>query len=429
MARHNRVLRNAIANYAGAGVLVVVPILTLPTYLSRLGDLQWGLLGFVATLQSLLAVLDAGMSQVLIREFAIRLDGPPGEARTSAGRLLANCERFYLFLGLGVAAILLALAHPISLYWLNVSSDLQHLGRLAVMGAAGLCALQLMGVLYRGVLIAAQNQASLNLVLGTGAIVRYGGGVLVVLASPTIQAYLTWHLMSLALEIFVRHRLAWQAVGGRNFEAGGSRDELRLVLTGMGIWTFAAMLGAISAQMDKSILTAMRPIGDLASYFVASQVAAGAVQLFYPVITAMLPLMLQPAVRAADSFRTNLKMAAILLLVCGALTLFMLVYGRDGLTWWLGEQRAVQVQPLLCVLLLGVGFNALTNIGYINWLALGKRVHLLVANGTALGVVCVSTPLLVAQYGVMGAAVAWALGQLTTLLISLGWVSNAFRRN
>ena len=424
----NRVVSNTIANYVGAAVIVAVPILTLPTYLNQLGNVQWALVGFVATLQSLLTVLDAGMSQVLVREFAIRLTGTVRRAAPSAARLLASCERFYFLLGICAAAILLVLSYPISNYWLNVSADTQHLGRLAVIGAGVLCALQLLGVLYRGVLIAAQDQARLNLVLSAGSILRYGGGALAVALSPTIQTYLVWHILSFALEVLVRCRLAWRTVGGRPPSVTEAHSEIRGVLGGMGIWTFAAMIGAISAQMDKSILAAMRPIGELASYFVASQLAAGAIQLFYPVTTAMLPVLIQPARSARDLFLTHLKMAAVLLLICGFIAGFMLIFGWDTIAWWIGEQRAADVVPLLGILLSGVGCNALANIGYINWLAGDRRWRLLTANSAALLVVCALVPLLVSRIGVTGAAIAWSLGQFLTLIISLDWIGNTFKR-
>ncbi|MGV2481796.1 UNVERIFIED_CONTAM: hypothetical protein IGO34_33920, partial [Salmonella enterica subsp. enterica serovar Weltevreden] len=77
--------RNILANYAGSGVLVLAPLLALPGYLAALGPAQFGLVSFVVLLQTILGLMDAGLGQALVREFALRArpqGGPAIEAAT-----------------------------------------------------------------------------------------------------------------------------------------------------------------------------------------------------------------------------------------------------------------------------------------------------------------------------------------------------------
>ena len=62
--------KNIFANYIGAGAVALGPILVLPWYLAALGPKQFGLIGFIGMLQAVLGLLDAGMSQALVREIA-----------------------------------------------------------------------------------------------------------------------------------------------------------------------------------------------------------------------------------------------------------------------------------------------------------------------------------------------------------------------
>ena len=70
--------RNILANYLGTGVVALAPMLALPWYLAALGPKQFGLIGFIVMLQAVLGLLDAGMSQALVREIAVRLDSIDG---------------------------------------------------------------------------------------------------------------------------------------------------------------------------------------------------------------------------------------------------------------------------------------------------------------------------------------------------------------
>ena len=86
--------KNILANYLGAGTVALAPVLALPWYLAALGPKQFGLIGFIVMLQAVLGLLDAGMSQALVREITIRLDSADGGQRSTAS-LLFGFERLY----------------------------------------------------------------------------------------------------------------------------------------------------------------------------------------------------------------------------------------------------------------------------------------------------------------------------------------------
>ena len=76
--------KNILSNYVGMGVVALAPILALPWYLAALGPKQFGLIGFITMLQAILGLLDAGMSQALVREFSVRLSLADGGRRSTA---------------------------------------------------------------------------------------------------------------------------------------------------------------------------------------------------------------------------------------------------------------------------------------------------------------------------------------------------------
>lgn len=153
--------RNILANYVGAGVAVLAPVIALPWYLSVLGPKQFGLIGFMVMLQAVMGLLDAGMSQALVREITVRLDSPDGK-RHSAAALLFGFERIYWLFGLGSGFVMVLLGDLIATRWLNLKVMPIEVGKGAIYGAAALFAMQFPGSIYRSVLVGVQAQVILN---------------------------------------------------------------------------------------------------------------------------------------------------------------------------------------------------------------------------------------------------------------------------
>lgn len=136
--------RNIIANYLGAGAMILAPILALPWYLDQLGSKQYGLIGFVATLQVVLGLIDAGISQALVRDFATRFDGTVDGKKKSA-ILLFGFERIYWIFSLSIGLGTWLASRFIAEHWLNLDGLPLSSGVMAVSGAAVIFAAQFPG--------------------------------------------------------------------------------------------------------------------------------------------------------------------------------------------------------------------------------------------------------------------------------------------
>jgi O-antigen/teichoic acid export membrane protein len=144
--------RNILANYLGAGLVALAPILTLPWYPAALGPKQFGLIGFVVMSQAILGLLDAGTSQALVRAITVRLDSTD-KGRLGVASLLYGFERIYWLFALCAACVVLVLANTIAARWLNLEGLSHASGREAVCGAAFIFAAQFPGSVYRSLLV------------------------------------------------------------------------------------------------------------------------------------------------------------------------------------------------------------------------------------------------------------------------------------
>jgi O-antigen/teichoic acid export membrane protein len=416
--------KNILANYVGTGFTVLAPVLALPWYLSALGSKQWGLVGFVSTMQAVLSLMDAGMSQALVREFAVRI-GRKEEGRAQAATLLFGFERIYWGFALSAASVTALASELIATRWLNLGDIPVEQGRYAVYGAAAIFAAQFPGSVYRSLLVGAQAQVALNSVMLGGALLRHIGGVMVVLHSRTLVSYLAWHAMAALTETFVRSVMSWRTLRVKRRNLGWNSLEVRQTLSLVASMSGAVLLGALNVQMDKIILSRIVTVEEFGYYTIASTVAIGSLQLIYPIVQAALPRAVQMRNEPKPLRKFYMKLYAIVgsLVAVAAILYFFL--GRVLLEFWLRDIRIVaEVYPLLSVLLIGTGMNALYNIGYVNWIARKQTDRILQVNGVSLLLSILLIPPLVLRIGAVGAAFGWLIINFTGAIISLEWLKN-----
>ena len=414
--------RNIIANYFGAAAVVAGPLLAMPYYLSILGAPQFGLISFVILIQMILGLLDAGLSQALVREVAIRF-GPLAAQQRSAAYLLYGFERIYWLFAITAGLVLVLFSNLIATHWLNLNKLPLYLGQQAVLGAAIIFIVQFPGSVYKSLLLGSQSQISLNSITFVSAVVRHVGSVLLVMHYQTLTAYLVWHVAVGLLETTARAVFAWKLVVIQRKELHWSIEELlptwRLTSAMLG----ATLLGAITVQIDKIALSRMASIEQFGYYTIASIVAGGVLQLVYPVIQAALPrvINLRNNPDVLRVFNKKLfKLIAVLVLLGLCMYLFT---GHWLLGVWLKDEIAVDIiYPILGILLVGTALNAFYNVGYINWIAKENTHRILWVNATSLILSVVLIPAFIASYGIGGAAVGRFIMNFIGFLISLEWL-------
>lgn len=413
--------KNILANYAGAGVLALAPLLALPWYLAALGPQRFGLVGFVVMLQALLALVDAGMSQALVRELALRFQAGV-TARQQTANLLLGFERIYWGFALGAALVMAFLSQIITTHWLALGELSAEEGTRAVLGAAAIFAFQFPGSLYRSLLVGAQAQVGLNIVMVGGALLRHLGGAFLVTAWPSLTTYLVWHAGTALLETMVRGLVAWHTVDVRRRISRWDGEQLRVVGRMVAGMSVASLLGALTVQVDRLIVSKLVPIEQFGYYTIAVAVSAGALQLIYPLVQAALPraIALKDDPDQLHRFSVKLLMYIGAIVIAGAL--FFVVMGQWVLTLWLKDLAVAQlVFSLLSFLLIGSALNAFYNVGYIHWMIDQRFGNILRVNLAALVLSVLVIPPLVDAHGIVGAAFGWVVINLAGFALSLGW--------
>lgn len=414
--------RNIFANYLGTSAMVLAPIFALPWYFSELGPRQFGLIAFITMLQAILGLLDAGMGQALVREVAVRFDTTDrGRYRTAS--LLFGFERIYWVFALCAGCLVVLLADTIATHWLNLDGLPVATGREAIYGAAAIFAAQFPGSIYRSLLVGAQAQIALNGIMSGGALLRHVGGVAVVVVWPSLSAYLIWHATIALLETLTRGRWAWSVLQVKRSQVKWDANELRSVWRWVAGMSGATLLGALTVQMDRVVLSRMASIEQFGYYAIAATVALGSLQLIYPLTQAVLPRAIQVRGDPVALRSLSVKLTGVIALLVGLGAIVFITIGKWLLEIWLRNPVVVTaIYPILAILLAGVALNAFYNVGYVNWLAHQKIHRVFQVNVFALVLSVVLIPTLVLWQGTIGAAFGWLAINLIGLVFSLGWL-------
>lgn len=414
--------KNVAANYLGAAVSVLVPILALPWYLSLLGTKYWGLASFVWVLQAILGLVNAGLAQALIREIS-RISAHETDDRKKVAALLFGFERIYWGFAISTGILVACFADAVASGWLKLENIPSETGRQVILAAAFIFVVQFPVSIYRTVLFGSGLQVSQNMVVAVFTIIRHLGGVIVLYLHRSIATYLIWNALLALFETLVTAKFSWNSVQTRRSELAWDRTAMHGVLALTTKLSFGVLLGMLTLQIDKIFLSWSLPVEQLGYYAIATSVSFGLLQAFTPVTNAALPRVVQLQGQTVQLRRLNLRLFLIMAAIVVVVGVLFWLVGKTLLMFWLRDSQVVAIVfPVLSLLLIGTGLNAVYSVGYINWVAAGAAHKILLVNSLALILSVALLPILIDRYQLLGAAFGWLTINCIGLLFSLDWI-------
>ncbi len=408
-----------LANFAGVGWSALVQLACIPLYVKFLGIEAYGLIGFYATLFSVLQILDLGLSTTMNREMARYSvqEEKAGEARD----LVRTLEVGYWAIGFVIGVVLLAAAPFIATRWLKVTaipiSDIQQ----AVMIMGALAAAQWPLSFYEGGLLGLQRQALLNGLKIVMSTVSGGGTVLILwLVSPTITAFFAWQALSSFIYVTLIAVFLWRSLP---LSHRAPRFNPALI---HNVWRFAAGMSGITVsaliltEMDKIILSRLLTLKMFGYYVLAGAVARWLYVLITPVFNTMFPRFSALATTSSEEtlkllYHRGSQLMAVLIL---PVALMIALFSYDLLLLWTrNAETARNVAPIASILVIGTALNGLMNLPYALQLAHGWTSIGLYINTVFIITLVPAIFYMTTQYGAIGAATVWvALNAVYTLI-------------
>jgi O-antigen/teichoic acid export membrane protein len=414
---------NLLAGLANSIWSALIGLAVIPIYLKYLGIEAYGLIGFFATTQAVLQLLDLGLAPTINREVArCTASGDLKEA----GNLLHTLAVIYWAMGVVIALVITALAPFIAEHWLQS----RHLPPDTVAHAV-----MLMGLvvacrwpigLYQGALIGAQRlsvSSMINIAMVT--LGSFGAAALLVFTSATIQAFFIWQAGVGFLYAVTMRWAAWRVVG-RTSENRFNGNELKR------IWRFSmgmsgvAFSAVILMQLDKVLLSKILSLEDFGRYTLAGVIASALYILLTPVFNVIYPRLSALVVKGdtgelVDFYRSGTR---LLLAVLFPIATAGAIFADDLIALWTGNPAlALSVAPVVSLFLLGTALNGVMHFPYALQLASGMARLPLTINAILIVILVPTTIFLSLRFGSVGGAAAWALLNCIYLFIGT-WLTH-----
>jgi len=410
---------NILANYAGQIWMALMAVAFVPLYIRKLGMEAFGLVGLMLSIQTLSMLLDLGMGGVLNRELARRVH--QADAVGSIGHLVRTFEWLVWPIALLVAGVIWLASGPLANHWLQpehlIRADTAH--AVAIMGLA--VALQWPSSFYANGLSGLEKQPVLN-VINAGFATLRGAGVLVILywVSSTITAFMWWYAVVGACQSLISAVVLWRLLPSEAKRRARFRpEEIRAAGRFAGGLLAIMALSVTVSQLDRIVLSTMRPLVELGYFSLAMSVAAGMGRMIQPMFNALYPRYSTLVSTGQEVALTRLYHLSnqCLATVAAAIAAVLIVFSREVIYLWTGDvSTAARLAVPLAILVAGTALNGMMNLPYALQLAYGWTRLTIAANLVALGLGLPFCIWSIGRYGILGAAYLW-------FAINLGFVT------
>ena len=396
---------NIIYNFLGSGWQGVLTLAVTPVQVQILGIEAFGLIGLITVLQVLLGSLDFGISASITK--IISSDHSKDKAETA--NAINTASTMYWVIAVLIALLLWLSSEKIAQVWLtNTKLDAATI-TFSIEVIAVYLGLRWPVAFYSGVISGLQRMDILNL-LKTGAhTLRLVGGVVVLLITPSLIAFLFWFAVCAALELCAFAIAAYKLMPLLRIRPYFQFESWR------NIWRYSlgmnliAMTALLLSQADRVIISKLLSLEVLGIYSVAYN-ASIAISLIQTAInSASFPSF-------SHSFTSNrhtelvssYNKASQLMGACIALPTFMLIFfGEEIIQLWINTKIAGKVAPTMAYLSFGFYLNSLVSTAYVMAIACGKPNLPLKTNALALVMYIPALIFLIPIYGTTGAALAY----------------------
>ena len=417
-------VRNATLNLATEAWTFVVLLVAMPKLISFLGDTQFGLFSLAWVVIGYLAFLDVGVNRAATKFVSEHL----AEQDYESTRLIVRTAlATNLILGLA-GGIAVSLVSPYLIQSVfKVSADLQNEARM-VFYAVGLAVpvLLVQGVL-RAVLSSYQRFGWINAVNAATTTAQWG-----------VAALLAWRGHGVALVVFstVVARIAATAAYGAvqfrvlpNLQLFRSHDLHGLPkLLRFGGWVSVSQLvSPLLVYLDRVLIASLVSLAAVTLYTVPYEVMTRLRIIPTSLVGTLYPAFSERSTEGREAHLQRLYEGSVKYLLIFMLpgVLFLLVFGTDLLSLWMGAQFAKQTTVILQILAFGVLLNCMANIPYNALQALGRPDITGIFHLLELPFYCVLLVILIPRWGIAGAALANSI-RISIDALLLFWALHKF---
>lgn len=403
----------------------------MPIYLNYIGAEGYGLIGIFASLQSVLLLLDGGLSITLNKELS-RLSVLSG-TQQQMRNIVKTLGTVYWGVAILAGIIAICLAPILAKYWVKPESlNIQTITYAFILLSISLT-FQFPAGFYSGGLAGLQRLVMLNALRILFATLRSVGALLVLIfVSKSILAFFAWTLFVAILQAFSFRYFLWYYMPKTQSKTIFDRQELK------NIWRFAFGMIGISltamllTQVDKIILSKILTLEQFGYYTISCTLGAMLYQIINPLTQSYFPkisslISLNRTEELKNIYHQSSQLVSVLVFPA---TLILIFFSKELIFIWTHNQITVDNTWLVTsIYALGTGISVLLVMPYLLTLAYSWTKMAFYQNLVLLFIMIPLTIYLAHHYGAIGGALSWALINVCYFLITPTLIHNKFLKN
>ncbi len=413
---------NVVANFIGSLWTALLSIIFVPFYLHYISIEGYGLIGIFTSIQAFTNLLDFGLSPTINTQLA-RLSVIEGQSQ-EMHNLKRTLELPNWILAIFIALLLCALSPVIARFWVKSDNLPVETITQAFLIMSVNVAVQFATTFYTGGLMGLQKQVLLNIInIIFGTLRSVGALVVLVLVSPTIQAFLLWQTFIALLQIIVFVTTLKYSLPKAPYKGRFKKKALRKVLNFATGITGISIGSLVFNQTDKIILSRMLNLETFGYYMLAITISSMAIYMIVGSITHAVYPRFSQFVSAGDEsgLREFYHFSSQVVSTFLFPIMLVLAFFSYQILWvWTGkEEIAANSYLILSFMAVGTGLNALFILPYQLQLANGWTSLAFYLN---IGMIITIIPLMILgiyKYGVVGGAVFWVVLNALALLVAV----------
>lgn len=335
--------KDIAANFIGRFWSILSNFLFIPLYIKFLGFDSYSIISFSLVIAGLMAMLDAGLTATLSREFA-RLDVTVNEKINLFKTLETS---YFIICGLCTLSVLMFTSN-IARSWLNLNTieveKVSFFLKIVIVDFG----FQLIMRFYLGGLLGLQKQITANIYQVIWGVVRNGLVLIVILILPSLKLFFIWQAVSTVFfTVLIRFALIRSLTGYYKYYYRPTID----ILVFKKVWRFTggmlliSLVACLNTQMDKIVISKLLPIKSLGYYTLGITLSMGIITIINPISTALLPRFTALYSEKKNFEAANLysKISLFVSILIFSIMSNMMVFSRELLWIWTGDKELSQM--------------------------------------------------------------------------------------
>lgn len=407
--------KNTFLNLLGFGVPALVGVISIPFLLHKMGTEAFGVFTLVGTIIGYLSIFDFGLGNALTQQVAAnRALGRENEIPA----LIKVGFIFTFMIGAAAGVFIFAFSVDIAEAWLGAGSRFTSdaIAALVITAVAvpfTTTTSALRGVLegnedFRTVNVLRVAQGSLNFLLPLVFVYCYSNSI-----SSAVSSIL---LLRVVIFIsYVKHSVIRSSL----FSTDKIKVKAHVTLFSTGAWiTLANIVSPLMVTCDRFFISPILGAASVSIYTVPLEALMRLLILPTAISNALLPRL--AALDGTDSGLRDSTYRRAYITNAAVLTILALILAFNAgtiLELWIGREFAMRSESIFVILTVGIFFNGLAHVPYAAIQARGKARASAIARVVEASAYIPCLIVCINYFGLIGAAVAWAVRALIDLII------------